>query len=114
MIKMDQEYLPSRVEYFDNGKYTVFSIPETHRIVGGGVAYDGFISIYCKGKYEWHPSDTIVLHAKDIYSLERKRKGDWVNMNIYIKKVDVIPYARKIAGEKNAEVLDHDIPDDLF
>lgn len=60
MLKVGGEYRPISSKVVELGKYTQFSIPQSHKDKGKYVK-DGFINVLAPGEYGFQRGDTITI-----------------------------------------------------
>ena len=60
MLKVGGEYRPFASKVVELGKYTQFSIPQSHKDKGKYVL-DGFINVLAPGEYDFNKGDTITV-----------------------------------------------------
>ena len=107
-VKTGKEYKPCSYKIVLGGEFTAFSIPQAHKNrQTGEYEQDGFINVLARGLHEWNKGD--VIKIKKITGADLKQEKYF---SVYAD-VEVITVAEKKA-EPNKEILDDNIPDDLF
>lgn len=110
MIQEGKTYVPIKVEYKKvRGKtYTQFTLPQHHR-EWGKMKDDGYLNVLVKEVLPWSKGD--IVKIKHIKGAQLRLFHDRYYFSLYAD-VQVKTVADQ-AAEKNRELLDDNIPDDL-
>ena len=107
-VKVGKALKPYKAVIQKGGEFTVFSCGMYHFDKSKGVKVkDGFIQVLVRGSYDFKQGDEILI--KEI-------TGADVYMSKYYSiyaDIEYITKEEKVA-EPNKDILDEDIPDDLF
>lgn len=110
MISIGKSYAPTGAKVTKNGDGMIFSIPQSRKVKGGGYTRDGFINVAVKGLYSFHKGDRIEITK--ITGASRVAFNDTVYLTLFAE----IEYttAEQIQMGENRNVVEENIPDDLF